>query len=324
MANRGAKNFAWACTCCSACCSCVWLITGISTLLAGIAQNNDLAGLNADDDFVLLDQECNIEFVGHTTEATKHGSANNRSSHQQEWICWDIYTYTFTIGEQGQSYVSRAEKIERSRARTQYLSNACGGTPKEATFSVGDRKQCWKPKAIPVSSAYNCGSTSCVKIFSPADELDIAKEEAAGTVTGGVALLTLTCCICCCCLCPSLFVATRPEEQSYQLQGNPSPGGTVPTTAWQIQPGVNGQAQAVQMGKAVPSGQAVPMGQSHVQAVPVQATVVAAPTTVNMQIQVPPGAMPGQMLQVRTPDGRTVQAVIPEGVMSGQSFTVCV
>lgn len=45
---------------------------------------------------------------------------------------------------------------------------------------------------------------------------------------------------------------------------------------------------------------------------------------VTIQIQVPPGVGPGQMLQAQTPDGRTVQIQIPPGVGPGQmlQFTV--
>merc|ERR550537_859561 len=58
-----------------------------------------------------------------------------------------------------------------------------------------------------------------------------------------------------------------------------------------------------------------------VQAMPVQAMPAPQPPQM-LQVQVPHGVMPGQMITVSAPNGQQVQVSVPAGLMAGQTFTV--
>jgi len=267
---------------------------------AGTAQKDRAEQLDVDTDFTYLGQSCQITAVLHSTKTTKEGSDSN-----EYVICWDIYTYSFTKEGEVETYLSREEEVERSRVRGNDQRRACVGLEKSGTYITGDLAKCWEPTALPVPDDYRCGNAACVKVLNPGDDIAAAMAEAEGMIGGGVACLVISCCLCCVCVGGGAFVATRPEQQIAQQQ--PYQGGGAPVT-------VGAPIQATATTPHV-------MGQAMlVQAVPVQATVVSGPVSIN--VMVPPGAMPGQMLQVQAPDGRKVQACIPEGVGPGQSFTV--
>jgi len=50
--------------------------------------------------------------------------------------------------------------------------------------------------------------------------------------------------------------------------------------------------------------------------------VQPAPVPQMMQVQVPPGCLPGSMIQCQTPDGQTVQVQVPAGVLPWSPFAV--
>lgn len=52
------------------------------------------------------------------------------------------------------------------------------------------------------------------------------------------------------------------------------------------------------------------------------AQTVGAPQQNMMQVMVPSGASPGQVLQVQAPNGQILQAAIPQGANPGMSFSV--
>merc|ERR550537_1763781 len=58
-----------------------------------------------------------------------------------------------------------------------------------------------------------------------------------------------------------------------------------------------------------------------VQAMPVQAMPAPQPPQM-LQVQVPHGVMPGQMITVSASNGQQVQVSVPAGLMAGQTFTV--
>jgi len=46
------------------------------------------------------------------------------------------------------------------------------------------------------------------------------------------------------------------------------------------------------------------------------------PSLATMQVQLPPGAKPGQHLQLQTPDGQMMMVVVPDGFSEGMTMQV--
>ena len=55
-----------------------------------------------------------------------------------------------------------------------------------------------------------------------------------------------------------------------------------------------------------------------------QKTPIPAPTEQRLNVVVPAGCVPGQMLTIATPTGKQVTVQVPLGVYAGQSFQVIV
>jgi len=301
MVNRQTKQCAWCFTAACCCVACSILISGMILIPAGNAAKESASLLDVDNDFTYLGQSCQIRIVGHETDTTKEGSDGN-----QHVLCWDLYTYSFSKEGETITYLSKAERVFRSKSPGEDERSACFGDEAEPTFTVGQLAKCWEPKVLPVPEEYQCGNEACVKVFDPADDIADALAAAQGMIGGGIACFVVGCLCCYICVGGGSFVATRPEDQPCQQQPYQGTGSPPMTVGAPIQatstPHIMGQSMAP------------------VQAIPVQATVISAPVSIN--VMVPPGAMPGQTLQVKAPDGRMVQAAIPEGVGPGQSFQV--
>jgi hypothetical protein len=139
--------------CCLAfCCLMIW----IPSLIFAVGKVNDLEGLDPENEFSLVAEQCEIIRIAH---APMESSTRRRRSTSRDYKCEDEYRYTFSLGGTvTPEFVSRMEKGLRCNAQ-------CGQCPTQApaSFTLGATVPCWKP-TVPVASVpkeYNCLNNGC-------------------------------------------------------------------------------------------------------------------------------------------------------------------
>lgn len=173
----------------------IFLVLGCVLLPLGAGDRNAAASLDPDADFVDLGVSCEVLRVD-TEERTEREERKSGNARVVEVFCYHDYTYHFIyVGgalpalTPGTNYKSRVEskKVLNGQCPPPGASN--GPLFTNPTLRVGSKYSCWQPAAAAIANdvpeVYNCGNPSCVKIFSPALEVQEAVDSAETLMIGG-------------------------------------------------------------------------------------------------------------------------------------------
>lgn len=156
----------------------VALVCGAVLLPLGLAQQAEASDVDPSEDFASAGT-CKIRTVNHRAEAYTEGSPEKNEGPK----CMDIYSYQFVY--QGDTYMSREERIKRGSGRCDSTQRVAG------SFSVDEETPCWRSNGD-VSHLYRCQNDPCMKIFDPAEEIKDAQNTAQAYTIAGAVLLPVS------------------------------------------------------------------------------------------------------------------------------------
>lgn len=170
----------------------VAIIIGIIFLSIGIQNRNSSNGLDADVDFILTDQACPVVASTWIKEHQMTGDKGRKTG------CNDIWVYTFTanhLKDEHSFYSERDdytfETYDHTIRRDCDDCNRCDKKP--PLFTVGEESRCWRP-ASPngeLNEWYRCGNKDCIKIISPQNDEERARQISGQRLIAGVICLSV-------------------------------------------------------------------------------------------------------------------------------------
>mmetsp|Transcript_103332 Transcript_103332/g.236761 ORF Transcript_103332/g.236761 Transcript_103332/m.236761 type:complete len:252 (+) Transcript_103332:38-793(+) len=169
------------------------LISGAVLLQTGKTDRSVIEDHDPDADFQILPDACHIVEVAHATRDEKEVNEHLDDYVNLEPVCFDDFWITFEFD--GGYLSSRVDTNRRG-------SHSCAEGSPEPRFQPGQVVPCWEPVALPVDPVYQCANSRCIKIFSPADELEEAASNAndantTGWVVFGAGFFCLLCVVPC-------------------------------------------------------------------------------------------------------------------------------